>query len=107
MADYDKDKEIAERSEWIPNRCFNCKFVTSHQFHPEFPPLNFCGHPKSLSIKGGPNALNLMDPPTEDCPFRHFEERYNGDKWWHPIPRWFWRIRLRMSRRLDPKRHQR
>lgn len=96
----EEKKEIQKRSDWVPSRCMNCRYASSYRLHADFPPTNVCGHPKSYEIKGGPNVLYIMDPPTEDCPFLHYEEKYKENTFSNFFLRWFWRIRLRLSKKM-------
>lgn len=96
----DLEKKATPPNKHIPRMCYGCKFMTEFPLEGGLANLYVCGHPTSLQIKGGMNAVEPMEPPNEDCPFVVYEERYKNN----PIMRWFWRWRLKRAKRLDPKR---
>lgn len=94
-----KEKEKPEQNPWVPVKCFACRYLTSMPVA-EGVTLHFCGHPKSFQIKGGMLAVDPMDDIEDDCPFKHYEEKYKNK----PIRRWFMRLWLRRAKRVDPSR---
>lgn len=91
-------KEKPEQNPWVPVKCFACRYLTSMPVA-EGVTLHFCGHPKSFQIKGGMLAVDPMDDIEDDCPFKHYEEKYKNK----PIRRWFMRLWLRRAKRVDPR----
>lgn len=91
-------KDTTPQPRWVPQACFACPYITKMIVLGDVG-IPVCGHPESFDIKGGILAVEAAEPPTEDCPFVHYEEKYKNS----PIRRWFKRRMLRAKKRLDPR----
>jgi hypothetical protein len=86
------------RNQRVPKSCARCPFSTQMYLAGGLVELHVCGHPKSFEVKGGMLAIDVWEPPTEDCPFVHNEIKHEGK----PVRRWLSHFFLRRAKKMKP-----